>query len=291
MQRMDARINDEAGAAGLDAYLALFSPAVRAWGLYEDGPADLARVRQHYTPVFGGFKDSILVSEETIVAGTMAAQRYHALFHLDGVFDGVEAHDRLTAIRGQTFFRFDDGGLIAERWSNHDHAYRMGQLQGERGVAEGRRIGRVLNGAGLDEAGVYAALDAGLDAFNRIHSPAQRRAAIARLLDAGLEGDAGSRDALLGRLDAFWRAVPDAVMHLDARLSAWGMGAVRWRIAGSLRGDFEGRAATQQPVSLHGEAIVRFTPAGRIDAVWSGCTHWRAAGNAESPITGAGQRT
>jgi hypothetical protein len=52
------------------------------------------------------------------------------------------------------------------------------------------------------------------------------------------------------------------------------MGAVRWRIGGSLRGDFEGQAATRRPVWLRGESIVGFAPDGRIERLWNGCVEW-----------------
>ena len=205
---MDDRINSEDGASGLNDYLALFSPTVKAWGLYTDGAADIKRVREHYQPVFGNFKDSVLMSEELVVAGNMAAQRYHALFRLDGIFDGITAKDRLTAIRGQTFFRFDETGLIAERWSNHDHAYRLSQLLGENGQVKGEKLARELNGPPPRQAQVLAAVDQLQTSFNRIESPDQRAQLIRDMLAPGYsEGD-----AVMTKLHEFWSAIPDATL-------------------------------------------------------------------------------
>ena len=270
LERMDDRINSEEGAAGLNDYLDLFSPEVNAWGLYPDGAADIKRVREHYQPVFGNFKDSVLVSEELIIAGDMAAQRYHALFRLSGVFDGVAATDRLTAIRGQTFFRFDENGLIAERWSNHDHAYRMSQLLGESGREKGAALALELNGPPPREAEVLAAINRLKNAFNHIEDPELRRQQVMGLLAPNLV----DRNRIIRGLEAFWLAVPDATLAIDSSLSAWSMAALGWRISGSLRDDFKTHKATGRPVHLTGNTIIKFNSDSQIQKLWQGCVRW-----------------
>lgn len=89
------------------------------------------------------------MTEALVVAGPMAAQRYHSLFKLNGTFDGVTYQNKKMAIRGVTFFEFDENDQIKKRWSNHDHAYRMKQILGEEGERKGRLISKKLNGFGL----------------------------------------------------------------------------------------------------------------------------------------------
>ena len=59
MSRMDKLINSSDRRTAFDQYMAMFHPAVKAWGLYESQAADLEHVKQHYLPVFreleGGF--------------------------------------------------------------------------------------------------------------------------------------------------------------------------------------------------------------------------------------------
>ena len=129
-----------------EAYMATFSPDVIVHGLVPSGDVDYAGLRRFYAALFGTFRGSVLVSDEMIVAGNMAAQRYHSLGRMTGQFDGVQLDDRLVALRGQTFFKLDEAGRIAERWSNHDHGYRMALTRGPQGRPEGERLARFLTG-------------------------------------------------------------------------------------------------------------------------------------------------
>jgi predicted ester cyclase len=273
MQEMDEIIRDQNQERSYRNYLALFADDVVAHGLLESGDTDLDGLHAHYRPVFFDLKDGVLLSDDVIVAGKMAAQRYHSMLYLAGEFDGVRGQSQPVFLRGQTFFRFDDEGRVVERWSNHDHGYRLGQLRGAEGRVEGERITRELNGPGLGEAEVRERLAAMMRAFNRMELPAERERAFFRFFDRAvrvhgiIEGPAGLAE-LRRELRELWNAVPDLRLTIDSQMSAWSMGAFRWRALGSQRGAFMGREPDMRPVQLQGECLLRFTDAGRIDEIW-----------------------
>lgn len=70
-------------------------------------------------------------------------------------------------------------------------------------------------------------------------------------------------------MHALWKAFPDIVLNHEAQLSAWSMGAVRWRATGSRRAPWEGAPADWQPVLLTGEMILRYGSDGRIVELWT----------------------
>ena len=274
LHAMDAAINLRGDPVqAYEKYMATFSPAVRVHGLLPGEATNYNGVREFYSSLFGTFEDSVLVSDELIVAGPIAAQRYHSLGYMTGTFDGVAMNRKLVAIRGQTFFRLDANGLIAERWSNHDHAYRLAQIKGDAGIQEGRQLAARLNGPGLSERAVYGRLDAMAAAFNLIHNPAQRENRFLAFFDedvmvhgigSGPRGLNEFRDYYRAR----WQAFPDLVINLEAKLSAWSMGAMRWRATGSFRGPYDDIEPTQAPVTLTGEAILRFNQSGKVVEIW-----------------------
>jgi predicted ester cyclase len=276
--RMEARVNgvpaDPAGRQrAYEDYMATFSPGVVVHGLVP-GATDHAGVRRFYAGLFGTLRDSVLVSDELIVAGPMAAQRYHAVGRMTGEFDGVVLDDRLVALRGQTFFRLGHDGRIVERWSNHDHGYRMAQTVGPEGRVRGEQLARELNGPGLDEQAVYARLAALEGAMNQVQDPEGRERAVLALFDpAAVVHDGGPEAAgmagLLRDLRTLWEAFPDLVVSHEARLSAWSMGAVRWRGTGSRRGAWQDGPADWLPVLLSGEMIMRYGDDGRIVELWT----------------------
>ena len=274
LHAMDAAINLRGDPVqAYEKYMATFSPAVRVHGLLPGEATNYNGVREFYSSLFGTFEDSVLVSDELIVAGPIAAQRYHSLGYMTGTFDGVAMNRKLVAIRGQTFFRLDANGLIAERWSNHDHAYRLAQIKGDAGIQEGRQLAARLNGPGLSERAVYGRLDAMAADFNLIHNPAQRENRFLAFFDedvmvhgigSGPRGLNEFRDYYRAR----WQAFPDLVINLEAKLSAWSMGAMRWRATGSFRGPYDDIEPTQAPVTLTGEAILRFNQSGKVVEIW-----------------------
>jgi hypothetical protein len=203
----------------------------------------------------------------------MAAQRYHSLGRMTGEFDGVRLDGRLVALRGQTFFRLDVQGRIVERWSNHDHGYRMALTRGPQAAEEGRRLSRHLNGPGLTEDEVYAQLDAFADAFNLIHAPEQREAQLlARFAPEvkahGIAKQVAGLDELRSYYHGLWVAMPDLVMRHEAKLSAWSLGASRWRATGSRRAAYDGQPGDWIPVQKSGEMILRFSGDARIVEIW-----------------------
>lgn len=256
-----------------EAYMATFSPTVIVHGLVPSGDVDYAGLRQFYAALFGTFRGSVLVSDEMIVAGNMAAQRYHSLGRMTGQFDGVQLDDRLVALRGQTFFKLDEAGRIAERWSNHDHGYRMALTRGAQGRLEGERLARFLNGPGLTEAEVYERLKAYADAFNAIETPEQRLGNLIALFapDVRVHGIAPQTVGLV-ELQAYyqtlWGAMPDLILRHEAMLSTWSMGASRWRATGSARAPYGGHPGDWQPIQMTGEMILRFSGDGQVAEVW-----------------------
>jgi len=273
LARMDELINSPVRETAYVDYLALFHPRVQAWGLYPDGAAGLARIREHYRPVFFELGGGVLVSDQVIVAGPMAAQRYHSLMVLNGTFDGVEANDRPVVIRGQTFFMIDEEGLIRERWSNHDHAYRMAQLRGEEGAREGRELARKLNGPGLSEASTIDALASLVEAFNQPESPDRRESAVVALLAPrlrvhGLDGEMKDSGAMQAFLRELWHAYPDLILMTGPPVSGWSMVAAQWRASGSQRAPWRNQFGGRVPVSMHGELILKFTAGGLVEEAW-----------------------
>jgi predicted ester cyclase len=273
MKLMDETIRDPVAQRSYDRYLQMFAPDVVAHGLYEGEEADLDRIREHYRPVFFELTDGVLLSDDVIVAGRMAAQRYHSMLYLQGEFDGVEAVNRAVFLRGQTFFRFNHGMQIVERWSNHDHAFRLTQLKGEQGALEGERLAAVLNGPGLSEQAVRNKLAAINAAFNLVQMPPERESQYLRFFADdvrvhGIADEAVGIEALRRYQRARWRAFPDIERALDAELSAWSYGAIRWRALASHRDDFGGLAASNRPVRLTGEAVMRFDASGKVVEIW-----------------------
>lgn len=273
MREMDETLRDRDAQRSYENYLAMFADNVVAYGLYDTGGTDLEGLREHYRPVFFELRDGVLLSDDVIVAGRMAAQRYHSMLFLNGEFDGVEASSRPVFLQGQTIFRFDADGRIAERWSNHDHGYRLGQLQGEHGRTEGDRIARILNGPGLSEEEVIARIDTFQAAFNRMEAPSDREREVRNLFStaARIHGIAdGPTDVsrLIARLAELRSAVPDLRMSVRTSMSAWSMGAFRWTALGSQRARYDGREPDMRPVLITGECILRFDGNGHIVEVW-----------------------
>ena len=273
MHEMDEVIRDRDPQRSYDNYLAMFAPDIVAHGLLETGDTGMDGLREHYRGVFFELRDGVLLSDDVIVAGNMAAQRYHSMLYLAGEFDGVAGQSQPVFLRGQTFFRFDADNRIAERWSNHDHGYRLGQLKGDEGRIEGERIALVLNGPGLSEVEVLEGLHSMARAFNRMEAPAKRDAEFFAYFDEQLRvhGIGDGRDGLEDLrqdLRELWVAIPDLRLSLRAEMSAWSMGAVRWQALGSQRGDYRGRKADMRPVRLRGETILRFDKTGKVVEIW-----------------------
>jgi hypothetical protein len=270
--QMDRDANPDGTSEALDRYLSVFSDDIVAHGLVDDGDTGKAGMRGHYAPVFSSFPDLRLVTEELVVAGEMAAQKYHAAGTITEP-DGTPI--RAFALRGYTFFRFGGHGLVVERWSNHDHEYRLTQLEGPDAAEKGRLLQHRLNGPSLGEEEVFRRLVELERALNVIDDPLARSPAVracfapsARVHVAAGGSEVGP-DSFLEHLEELWTAVPDLVFHHDARLTAWGYGAVRWRATGYARGSFRGVGPGDSAVVLYGETIVRYDDDGLIDAVWT----------------------
>ena len=274
LHAMDAVINLRGDREqAYEEYMATFSPNVRVHGLQPGEVTDYAGVRGFYRGLFDAFEGSVLISDELVVAGPMAAQRYHALGYMTGTFDGIEMDRKLVGIRGQTFFRFDTNGLIKERWSNHDHAYRLAQIKGKSAREEGLRLAAQLNGPGLSEQAVYDLLDTMAAAFNLIHDPVKREKGFLAFFDKdvivhGIGAGQLGLNEFADYCRTLWRAIPDLYMIPEAKLSAWSMGAIRWRATGSLRERYAGIEPTYAPIALSGEEIIRFDQTGKATEIW-----------------------
>jgi len=256
-------------------YVGLFDKKARVHGLVPNKTAGIADVKEHYRAVFFEFGGGVLVEDSRIVAGEMTAHRYHSMTMLNGVFDGVEARDKPVVLRGQTFFRFNDKGRIVERWSNHDHAYRMGQLLGDKGREEGAELAAVLNGSGLTEQQGYEFVDRFVSAFSMAEAPQARGAAMSELLNEdlvlhGLGCAPAGKDAMMVHLQELWSSAPDLFMTLaDRPMSGWSMVAFKWRSKGSLRAPHAGLAAEPgATVSWNGELIARLNDKGKAVEIW-----------------------
>ena len=273
MSRMDRLINSNDSKTAYDHYMAMFHPTVKAWGLRENQAADLKHIKQHYLPVFFELEGGVLVSDQIVVAGPMAAQRYHSMMLLNGSFDGVEAKNKPIVIRGQTFFHIDENGLIAERWSNHDHSYRMGQLLGEEGRKQGVSIAQALNGPGITETQGIETMQAFVAAFNQPEAPTRRKNETARFLSPTLQAHGmGTRfideSQSVDFLAELWNAYPDLLLSIGPAISGWSFVAVDWRLTGSQRRGFRSVFRPDSPVCFQGQAILHFTTDRKIDEIW-----------------------
>jgi predicted ester cyclase len=271
--RMDELINSEDRETAYARYMAMFHPRVSAWGLHEQGAADIDAIRDHYRAVFFELGGGVLVTDKLVVAGPMAAQRYHSMMVLNGTFDGVEAREKTVVIRGQTFFLIDEEGLIQQRWSNHDHAYRMEQLLGAQGREEGQRLSSRLNGPGPDVSESGLVLEGILAAFNQPEAPAARENDTASFFSDdfkfyGIGPDGDNAKAFLDLLAEVWRSYPDLILSTGDPIVGWGYVATDWRATGSHREGFRGIPANNAPVCFHGEVIARLTSQGKLEAAW-----------------------
>jgi hypothetical protein len=261
--------------AAYDRYIALFDNGARVFGLVPERVGTIDDVRRHYHAVFFELQNGTLVEDERIVAGEMGAHRYHSMLTLNGTFDGVVARDKLVTLRGQTFFRYGSRGRIIERWSNHDHAYRMGQLLGDKGREDGARLATQLNGPGLTEQQGYAFISRFTESFSRVEVPSQRRDEVGEMLADGLVvhglgcGKAGKND-LLQHYDNLWTAFPDLHMKLVGEpISGWSMVALRWQARSSQRAPYGGRKPGYRTiVQWSGQAIARLDQDSRIAELW-----------------------
>ena len=122
----------------LAAYLDQFAADVAVHGLQgRPEPARIQDVKAHYQHVMGSATpairdpDSALQEDVRVVAGPMAAHRYHAALHVPGFPPDFAYYDTQLPLqlRGQTLFDYGGPeGAIRERWSNHDNKFRTGQL-------------------------------------------------------------------------------------------------------------------------------------------------------------------
>ena len=112
LERELSIVNSPERQKAYDAYILAFSPDARVHGLVPDRTATLEDVRKHYRAVFFELDGGTLVEDEAYFAGPMAAHRYHSMLTLNGTFDGVAAKDKPVILRGQTFFRFGEGGRM-----------------------------------------------------------------------------------------------------------------------------------------------------------------------------------
>jgi predicted ester cyclase len=273
MQQMDNRINASDEDGGYERYMSIFSEDIKAYGLIEQGPADLDTVKHHYKPVFEFFEDGVLVTESLVVAGNMAAQRYHSFFKLNGTFDKVTYEGKQMAIRGVTFFQFDEHDKIIKRWSNHDHAYRMGQILGKEGEEKGKLISNTLNGPGLSVNEVEKNIESLISSFNIIHNPKLRANSFYSFFTSDVkvmgirESPAGLKE-LSAYTERLWQAFPDLVLIPGDIMSAWSYGALRLTGHGSQRQSYENISPSFQPAELTLELIVHFDMQGKIDFLY-----------------------
>ena len=132
----------EEGHRRLDDYMSQFAADALIHGLQgQPEPAKKAQTRTHYAPILLGDSETAdpagrLTETIRVVAGPMGAHRYKAQIHIPGLpvdFAYFDERQPLR-IRGQTVFdygHFEPASgryLIRERWSNHDNAFRTGQL-------------------------------------------------------------------------------------------------------------------------------------------------------------------
>jgi len=174
------------------------------------------------------------------------------------------------AIRGITFFQFDEYNKIKTRWSNHDHAYRMGQILGKEGEEKGKLISKILNGPGLSAKDVEKNIEALVSSFNYIHDSKLRSESFLSFFAAdvkviGISNSITSLKELSTYTNQLWQAFPDLVIIHGDIMSAWSFGATVLTAHGSHRADFDGVKADNSPIRLTMEIILHFNNRGKIN--------------------------
>ena len=261
--------------AAYQKYVGLFHPDVKAYGIIPNEAAVLDDLKEHYRAVFFELDDGALVEDDVVVAGEMAAHRYHSMMTLNGEFDGVEAKDKRVVIRGQTFFRFNNDGRIIERWSNHDHGYRMAQLSGDQGRKDGDKLAKILNGPGVSEEDGYEFVDRFVTSFSMAEVSDLRDAAVSALIADnaivhGVKCGPANKSEFLAYLSNVWVSFPDLYMGVKERpMSGWSMVAFEWDANGSLRSPYEGLdEEIGSVINWDGQMIVRLNRDMQASEIW-----------------------
>ena len=151
----------------------------------------------------------------------------------------------------------------------------MGQLLGDKGRADGRKLSAVLNGPGLPEAAGYAFVRDYAAAYSRAEEPAGRHAALADLLADdvvvhGLGCETQGKQAFLAWNEAQFAAFPDLFMTvIGTPVSGWSMVAFKWHSVGSQRAVYDGRMPKgRTAVTLTGQAVMRLDADRRAREIW-----------------------
>ena len=266
----------------LDRYFSFFAPDAKLYGYTEPSAVSVSQAKGSYEALFLA-SDGMLVSDEMIVAGPMAAQRYHVLSRFDGAFFGRQFNDDFIALRGQDIFEMDAGSTarIAKRWANHDHAYRVSQMPApgqtpQAAAAEGAKLGQWLNGP-LDEARIYEWIDRFQTTFNDLRGvrsvaslARDRTETLAAHFVAGCPLDGGAAATVEAHLRRWFVLMPDVTLVIEGRVGVANFGAFRWRATGRLATEGDARLGVDSvAVTQTGETIFRFTNEGLVDHVWT----------------------
>jgi len=266
----------------LDHYFSFFAPDAELYGYTQPGAVGPAEAKRNYEALVLA-SESMLVSDEFIVAGHMAAQRYHVLSRFNGEFFGRRFNDEFIALRGQDIFEMTRGAApkIARRWANHDHAYRVSQMAApgqnpHAATLAGAQLAQWLNGP-LPESAVYGLLERYREAFNDlrvVRSAAtlvqDRTDAIASRFVAACPAEGGAAATAAAHHAAWLALMPDVTLTIEGNVAVANFGAIRWRATGRYVPEGDPRLGVGSVALTHtGETIFRFAPDGLIERMWT----------------------
>ncbi len=244
-----------------------------------------------YTAVFSEFPDFRLVDDTLLVAGDMAAHRYHAL----GTHSGGSSPTRAQIMfRGQTIYKLNSQGRVTWRVSNHDHQFREEQLQHFR--SPGRRLsGRswapdpfAVSARELSQQSVkeserelairrkFAALDfQSSNALTR-HEAWRHFAETTRVSGLDQEFPLGTKTIrdLRDRTQVWADALPD-LNYQTLELIVCGDFVARSYIATGTHSnrDLYGRKASGKKIFLREQAVYQLDPSNLVVAMWINHDH------------------
>lgn len=119
---------DAFNAGSLDTYLSSYARDAVIHGLPEPFEANLSGHRQYLTMMRRAMPDMTVALDEVIVEGhTLAARMTYRGTHL-GELSGVHPTGRILTWAAMTFRRYDDAGLVVERWILGDTLSLLRQL-------------------------------------------------------------------------------------------------------------------------------------------------------------------
>jgi steroid delta-isomerase-like uncharacterized protein len=91
-------------------------------------PAGIAGIQEFWSGFFTAFPDGALQVETIVADDDQVSATFTITGTMTGPFQGSEPTGKSFSVRGIQVAKFDDGGLIVERWGSTDQATMLQQL-------------------------------------------------------------------------------------------------------------------------------------------------------------------